>query len=71
MLNIFSEYNRTLHMIQYLHAPDKPDDTLHSLVYCLLGSMIVNPRPDIITPRRELPGQGPVFGGNYTPIDQG
>jgi hypothetical protein len=71
MLNIYSQYNETLKMIQYMHAPDKPDDTFHSLVYCLLGSMIIQPRPDIITPRRELPGRGPVWGGGYSPVDQG
>jgi len=71
MLNIFSQYNETLKMLQYMHAPDKPDDTFHSLLYCFLGSMIIIPRPDIITPRRELPGRGPVYQGSWTPLDQG
>ncbi len=71
MLNIFSQYNDTLKMIQYLHAPDKPDDTFHSLLYCFLGSMIVFPRPDVIAPRRELPGRGPIYQGSWSPLDQG
>ncbi len=71
MLNIFSEYNETLKMIMYKHAPDKPDDTFHSLLYGFLGSMIVVPRPDIIAPRRELPGRHPIQGGGWTPLDQG
>lgn len=71
MLNIFSQYNETLKMIQYLHAPDKPDDTFHSLLYCMLGSMIIIPRPDIIAPRRELPGRSPIHQGSYTTFDQG
>lgn len=75
MLNIFSEYNETLRMIQYNHRPDRPDDSFHSIVYCFLGSMIVRPRPDIIAPRREfyeVTGGGPGMQGGYRgPIDQG
>lgn len=72
MCNIFSEYSETLRMIQYMHAPDMPDDSLHSLLYCFLGSMIKVPRPDVIAPRREEPGRGPVFGNQgWHPVDQG
>ena len=71
MLNIFSEYNNQLNMIQYKHSLDKPDDTFHALLYCFLGSMIVRPRPDIITPRRELPGRGPIIQGGWSPVYQG
>jgi hypothetical protein len=72
MCNIFSEYNETLRMIQYMHSPDRPDDSFHSLLYCFLGSMLKVPRPDVIRPRREEPGRGPLFGNQgYTPIDQG
>lgn len=71
MLNIFSEYNETLRMIQYSHSPDKPDDSFHSLVYCLLASMLKEPRPDIIAPDRVDPTKGVILS-NYTgPIDQG
>jgi len=69
MLNIFSEYNEMLRMLQYKHSQDKPDDTFHSLLYCLLGSMLVVRRPDIVAPNREIDGQpqssykGPVSQG--------
>jgi hypothetical protein len=71
MLNIFSEYNNTLRMVQYGHRPDRPDDTFHSVLYCLLASMILVPRPDIIAPNREFPGQGPLRTGYRGPVDQG
>ena len=71
MLNIYAEYNETLRMLQYAHRPDRPDDSFHSILYCFLGSMIVMPRPDIIAPNREFPGQGPVRTGYRGPIDQG
>jgi hypothetical protein len=70
MLNIFSEYNEALKMIQYKHGVDKPDDAFHSFLYCWLASMIVKPRPDIITPRKEDKSglmedqyQGPIYQG--------
>lgn len=72
MCNIFSEYNETLRMIQYMHSPDRPDDCFHSMLYCFLGSMIKVPRPDVIAPRREEPGRGPTFGNQgWHPLDQG
>jgi hypothetical protein len=70
-LNIFAQYNRTLRMLQYDHRPDRPDDTFHSILYCLIGSMLVVPRPDIISPIREHPGQGPLRTGYRGPVDQG
>lgn len=70
-LNIFAEYNNTLRMMQYNHRPDKPDDTFHAILYCLLVSMIRQPRPDIISPIRELPGQGPLQTSYRGPVDQG
>lgn len=65
MLNIFSEYNKQLRMIQYKHRIDKPDDSFHSLLYCWLVSMIKHPRPDIICPRRqdERGVQEPMYSG--------
>ena len=72
MCNIFSEYNETLKMIQYMHSPDMPDDTFHALLYCFLGSMIKVPRPDVIAPRREDPNVGPRWGvQGWTPVQQG
>jgi hypothetical protein len=53
MLNIFSEFNTTLRMVQYQHRQDKPDDSLHSILLCFLVSMLVHSRPDIIAPAKE------------------
>lgn len=52
-LNIFSEYNERLRMIEYKKAPGKTDDSYHSILYCFLVSMIKRPRPDIIAPTKE------------------
>lgn len=71
MLNIYSEYNNTLRMIQYDHRPDRPDDSFHAILYCFLASMMVRPRPDIIVPKREFDNQGPNYGGYSGPIWQG
>jgi hypothetical protein len=73
MLNIYSEHNAQLNMIQYKHGVDKPDDTMHSVLYCFLASMFDYPRPDIITPdtedqhgRRRENWPGPIDqGGTY------
>lgn len=69
MLNIFSEYNETLRTTQYKHAINKPDDSFHSILYCWITSMLVIPRPDVMTPVREEDGQ-PVFP-NFGPTYQG
>jgi hypothetical protein len=53
MLNIFSEFNKQLNMIQYKLSPGKSDDTFHSVLYCFLVSMLDKPRPDIIIPMHE------------------
>lgn len=53
LLNIYSEYSKQLHMIRYDVSHGKSDDAFHSLLYCLLASMLVHPRPDIIIPYRE------------------
>jgi hypothetical protein len=71
MLNIFSEYNEKLRMIQYDHTPGRTDDTFHSILYCFLGSMIIKPRPDIIAPRREDQHIGPKFSNYSGPTYQG
>lgn len=49
-LNIFSEFNRQLRMIQYKNSPGKADDSFHAVLYCLLASMMVRPRPDLLIP---------------------
>ena len=71
MLNIFSEYNDKIRMIQYGHTPGKTDDTFHSLLYCMLASMVVKPRPDIIAPSKEAGSVGPVFSSYSGPTYQG
>jgi hypothetical protein len=71
LLNIYSEYNNTLRMIQYNHRPDRPDDAFHAILYCFLASMIVIPRPDIIVPKREFDQQGPNQGSYKGPLYQG
>lgn len=71
MLNIFSEYNDKIRMIQYGHTAGKTDDTLHSMLYCFLASMIIKPRPDIISPNRENANIGPVWSGYSGPTNQG
>ena len=70
MLNIYSEWSEQLRMIKYQHGLDKPDDTFHSLLYCFLGSMIVQPRPDIIRPRKVDPTTGSIID-HYRPVYQG
>jgi len=52
-LNIYSQYNERLRFLQYLHSPDKPDDTFHSFLYAWLVSMLQIPRSDIIAPNQE------------------
>jgi hypothetical protein len=49
-LSIFSEYNEQTRMIQYKHAPDHTDDSFHSVLLCLLVSMMMVPRFDILNP---------------------
>jgi len=69
-LNIYSEYNDALRMIQYDHLEGSPDDSFHSFVYCWLASMIMVPRPDILAPTKEDPSTGmPV--SDYHPLNQG
>lgn len=53
ILNIFSEYNERLRMTEYKKAPGKTDDSFHSILLCLLASMIVRPRPDILMPIKD------------------
>jgi hypothetical protein len=69
MLNIFSEYNENLRMIQYKHVLDKPDDSFHALVYCMLASHLMRPRPDIFVPRQEV--KGVPIATYKGPADQG
>jgi hypothetical protein len=53
ILSIFSEYNERTRMTEYKHSPGTTDDAFHSIVYCILASMIRNPRPDILSPSKE------------------
>jgi len=71
MLNIFSEYNERLRMTQYGHTAGKTDDSLHSILLCFLASMIVRPRPDIISPNKEMEHAGAIWSSYSGPVDQG
>lgn len=71
MLNIFSEYNETLRMVQYDSSVGKPDDSFHSVLYCFLASMLVKPRPDILIPKREVDQIGPIYSMYDGPKYQG
>lgn len=53
ILSIFSEYSDTLKMIKYGKPRSIPDDTFHSVVFCLLASMLDHRRPDIMAPIHE------------------
>jgi hypothetical protein len=68
--NIYSEYNERLRIVQYDHKPGNPDDTFHAFTYAWLASMIVIPRPDIISPSKEDEDGRPIspYSG---PVDQG
>lgn len=71
MLNIFSEENERLGMLQYGHHDGRPDDSFHSLVYMTLASCLVVPRPDIFRPMQEAPNVGLSYGSTWTPVNQG
>jgi len=68
--NITSELSETQQMMIYSHRPDRPDDSFHSALYCLMASTLVVQRPDIFSPLHNSYRQGPVreLGG---PVDQG
>lgn len=50
MLNIRSEYNESLRLIQYTKVRGATDDSFHAALYCLLVSMFDQRRPDIMAP---------------------
>ena len=50
MLNIRSEYNESLKLIQFTKVRGRPDDSFHAALYCLLASMLDVRRPDIVAP---------------------
>lgn len=70
MLNIFSEFNTTLRIIQYNHRQDRPDDSFHAVLLCFLASMLVHSRPDIIAPIQEFDHVGGVHGNLWYPVPQ-
>ena len=53
ILNIHAEDSANLRMIKYDKPNGKTDDTFHSMLYCLLASMLEHKRPDIIAPFKE------------------
>lgn len=50
MLNIRSEYNEALKLIQFTKVKGAPDDSFHGLLYCFLASMLEVRRPDVMAP---------------------
>lgn len=57
MLSIFSEYNERTRLTEYKKSPNTTDDTMHSLVFCFLVSMLDYPRPDILIPSANIDQQ--------------
>ena len=53
LLSVFKEYNESRRCIQVNRTPGATDDTLHSMLYCFLASMVVHPRHDILAPDKE------------------
>lgn len=68
--NITAELSETQQMIIYSHRPDRPDDSFHSVLYCLLASTLVIQRPDVFSPLHNRYRQGPVRDLG-SPLDQG
>jgi hypothetical protein len=52
-LAINAEYSNTLRMIQYSKNSNATDDAFHSVLYALLASYKMYPRPDIVAPIRD------------------
>lgn len=50
MLNIRSEYNEALKLIQFTKVKGSPDDSFHAVLYCFLASMLETRRPDVVAP---------------------
>ena len=50
LMSVFTEYNEARRTTLINRTPGQTDDTLHSITYCFLASMLKHPRPDIITP---------------------
>ena len=50
MLNIRSEYNEALKLIQFTKVRGVPDDSFHAALYCFLVSMLETRRPDVMAP---------------------
>ena len=52
LLSVFTEYNSSNTQMIITKAPGSSDDTMHSMMYCWLASMIEHPRPDILAADR-------------------
>jgi hypothetical protein len=53
ILNIFTEYNDRLRMNEFKKPPGKTDDAFHAILLCVLASILVTRRDDIILPVQE------------------
>jgi hypothetical protein len=49
-LAVFSEYNERTRMTEYKKSPNTTDDSLHSILFCFLASMVDFPREDVFVP---------------------
>ena len=47
ILNITAEFNEARQRTVFSHHPEKPDDSFHAILYCLMAASLVTPRPDI------------------------
>jgi len=47
VLSIFTEYNDRTGLLKYDHPLDRPDDSFHSLLYCMMASVLHRPRRDL------------------------
>lgn len=46
-LNVTTEFNEARQKTVFGHHPEKPDDSLHACLYCLMAASLLFPRPDI------------------------
>lgn len=46
-LNITAEFNEARQRTVFSHHPQKPDDSFHAVLYCLMAASLFRPRPDI------------------------
>ena len=50
LMALYREWNSRGTKVMIQRSPGSSDDSAHSMLYCLLASMVKHPRPDILTP---------------------